>query len=116
MKSILRLAALCCLAATLRAGTAAPAEPAPIAAPTTINVPTTASELASGYAGAVSQMSLKSLVIYYQAEGKVIPIKGIRSAKAVSAVLLITFSAGDSMALNAEKIVMITDGSRTPQG
>lgn len=81
---------------------------------TTINVPTSVSELASGYAAAIPQMSLKSLVIYVKSEGQIMPIKGIRSAKAMSGVLLVVFSAGDMMALNAEQIVMITDGTRTP--
>lgn len=81
---------------------------------TTVTVPTTASELAAGYAAAVQQMSLKSLVIYMHSGGKIVPIRGIRSAKALSGVLLITFSTGDVMAVNAEQIVMITDGNRTP--
>ncbi len=90
-------------------------EPSPVApAAPTINVPTTASELAAGYASAISQMSLKSLVIYLRSEGKVVPIKGVRSARAMGAVLLIVFSAGDTMAVNAEHIIMITDGVRTP--
>lgn len=91
-----------------------PDVPAAPPAPTTITVPTTAAELASGYASAIPQMSLKSLVIFMKSEGKVIPIKGIRSARAMGGVLLIVFSAGDMMAINAEQIVMITDGSRTP--
>ncbi len=97
------------------AATSAPA-PAEAAAPVTNNivVPTTASELANGYAQAISQMTLKSLVIYLRSEGKIVPIKGLRSARAMGAVLLIEFSAGDRMAVNAEQIVMITDGVRTP--
>jgi hypothetical protein len=43
-----------------------------------------------------------------------VPIKGIRSARAMNGVLLIVFSAGDMMAINAEHVVMITDGPRTP--
>ena len=93
----------------------APVETIPIQpASATVNVPTTASELASGYAAAISQMSLKSLVIYLRSEGKIVPIKGIRLAKAMGAVLLIEFSAGDRMAVNAEHIILITDGVRTP--
>lgn len=93
----------------------APVESIPVQpAPATINVPTTASELASGYAAAISQMSLKSLVIYLRSEGKIVPIKGIRLARSTGAVLLVEFSAGDRMAVNAEHIVMITDGARTP--
>jgi hypothetical protein len=93
----------------------APVETIPVPpASATVNVPTTASELASGYAAAISQMSLKSLIIYLRSEGKIVPIKGIRLAKAMGAVLLIEFSAGDRMAVNAEHIVMITDGVRTP--
>lgn len=79
-----------------------------------VNVPTVASELAQGYAQAIPQMTLKSVVIYLKSEGKVVPIRGIRSARAMGAVLLIEFSAGDRMAVNAEQIVMITDGARTP--
>lgn len=113
MKTLSLLVCLLCLLPVLRA---APVEPVPsMPAPTTnVNVPTTASELAAGYAAAIQQMSLKSLIIYLKSEGKTVPIKGIRSAKALSAVLLITFSAGDIMAINAEHIVMITDGARTP--
>lgn len=93
----------------------APVDPAPVMpASPTISVPTTASELASGYAAAISQMSLKSLVIYLRSEGKIVPIRGIRLAKSMGAVLLIEFSAGDRMAVNAEHIIMITDGVRTP--
>ncbi len=102
--------------ALLPATFAATTDPTPPATPstTTVNVPTIASELAAGYAQAVSLMSLKSLVIYMRSEGKIVPIKGIRSARAMGAVLLITFSAGDTMAINAEHIIMMTDGARTP--
>lgn len=85
-----------------------------VVGPMTVTVPTTAAELARGYADAIPQMSLKSLVIFMKSDGKVVPIKGIRSAKAMGAVLLIVFSAGDTMAINAEHIIMMTDGSRTP--
>lgn len=96
---------------------AAAPEPVSVpAAPTNIVVPSAVSELASGYAAAVSQMSLKGLVIYFQGEGKVVAVRGIRSARALHGVLLVTFSAGDMMAINAEKIVLITDGSRSPAG
>jgi hypothetical protein len=81
---------------------------------TNVTVPTTASELALGYAAAIQQMTLKSLIIYLKSEGKTVAIKGIRSARSMGAVLLVEFSAGDRMAINAEHIVMITDGPRTP--
>lgn len=81
---------------------------------TNVYVPTTASELAAGYAQAIQQMTLKSIVIYLRSEGRTVPIKGLRTAKAMGAVLLVEFSAGDRMAINAEQIVMITDGARTP--
>ncbi len=92
------------------------AEPVPAApgSSTNVFVPTTASELAAGYATAIPQMTLKSVIIYLRSEGKIVPIKGVRSAKSMGAVLLIEFSAGDRMAVNAEHIVMITDGTRTP--
>lgn len=116
MKTLRLLILAALLLPAVRAQTrSAPVEPVPaVPAPASINVPTTASELASGYAAAIAQMSLKSLIIYLRSEGKIVPIKGIRLARAMGAVLLIEFSAGDRMAVNAEHIVMITDGVRTP--
>jgi hypothetical protein len=86
----------------------------PVPANTTINVRTAGTELADGYAAAIPQMTLKSVVIFMKSEGKTVAIKGIRSARAMGGVLLIEFSAGDRLAVNAEQIVMITDGVRTP--
>lgn len=93
---------------------ASPAAESTIPVTNNITVPTTASELASGYAQAIPLMTLKSLVIYIRSEGKIVPIKGVRTARALGAVLLIEFSAGDRMAINAEQIILITDGARTP--
>lgn len=112
MSNLRPLALLIALPVLLAAAPAEPAAPPP--SPTTVNVPTTVAELASGYAAAIQQMSLKSLVIYLKADGKPVAIRGIRSARALGGVLLVTFSAGDMMAVNAEHIVMITDGARTP--
>ncbi len=114
MKTIRSLLISLGLAGTLMAADSEPVTAVP--APTNVVVQTTVSELASGYAAAVSQMSLKSLVIYFQGDGKIVSVKGIRSAKALGGVLLVTFSTGDMLALNAERIVLITDGSRSPQG
>ncbi len=116
MKSMRFLLLFATLVASVES--AAPTAPATTEAGATNNVvvQTAVSELAAGYALAVSQMSLKSLVIYYQGDGKVVAAKGIRSAKALQGVRLVTFSSGDMMALNAERIVLITDGSRTPTG
>jgi hypothetical protein len=91
-----------------------PENPPAVSGTTNVTVPTTASELAAGYAIAIPQMTLKSIVIFAKSEGKIVAIRGVRSAKAMGAVLLIEFSAGDRLAINAENIVMITDGSRTP--
>ncbi|MES1168962.1 MAG: hypothetical protein ABUL61_07300 [Oleiharenicola lentus] len=113
MKTLRLFACLFCFLPVLGAATTEPAPAMPTPS-TNVSVPTTASELAAGYAAAIQQMSLKSLVIYLKSDGKVIALKGLRSARAVSAVLLITFSAGDMMAINAENIVLITDGARTP--
>lgn len=85
------------------------------AAPVTnVVVPAAVSELAAGYANAVQQMTPKGLVIHYRGEKGVTPIRGIRSVRASNGVLIITFSAGDMMAISAESVVMITDGSRNP--
>lgn len=81
---------------------------------TTVNVATTATELANGYAAAVQQMSLKGLVIYFHGDKDVVALKGIRAVRALNGVLLVTFSGGDMAAINAEKVVLITDGARVP--
>ena len=82
--------------------------------PATVNVPTTVSDLAIGFAGAVQQMSLKGLVIFYRGDKNVAALRDIRTVSAVGGVLLITFSGGDKMAISAEKILLITDGTHTP--
>ncbi len=114
MKIIRSLVIGLSVAGTLMAADSEPATILP--APTNVVVQATVSELASGYAAAVSQMSLKSLVIFFQGDGKVVSVRGIRSAKALGGVLLVTFSSGDMLAINAERIVLITDGTRSPQG
>ena len=82
--------------------------------PVSVSVPSPLTELAAGYAAAIKQMSLKSLVIFVKGDGKVVGVRGIRAAKALNGVLLVTFSAGDMMAIAADQIVMVTDGARVP--
>lgn len=81
---------------------------------TTVIIPATVTELANGPAAAVQLMSLKSLVIWSKGKKALTAIKGIRSVRASSGVLIITFSAGAMMAISTETILLITDGSRTP--
>ncbi|AOS45188.1 hypothetical protein Verru16b_02266 [Lacunisphaera limnophila] len=114
MKTLRLLLLLATLAPALPA--ALPETAPAIPATTNVTVASPASELAAGYAAAIQQMSPKSLVVFFQSDNKVASVKGIRTARALHGVVLITFSAGDMMALNAERIVLITDGARTPQG
>ncbi|MBL9215721.1 MAG: hypothetical protein JNG83_09630 [Opitutaceae bacterium] len=113
MKSFTLFLLSASLAVTGFAGPAPEANPVP-PAPTIVNIPTPAADLAAGYAEAIRQMSLKSVTIHMKSDQKVIAIKGIRTAQALKGVLLLVFSAGDMMAVNAESIVMITDGNRVP--
>lgn len=101
------------LATFARSAEPAPGSAVPLPA-TTVNVATTATELANGYAAAVQQMSLKGLVIYFHGDKDVVALKGIRAVRALNGVLLVTFSGGDMAAINAEKVVLITDGARAP--
>ncbi len=113
-KPILPIAALA-IAGFIHAADPLPPVPAMLPPPLpAMTVPTTVADLATGYAAAVQQMSLKGLVIYCQGDKGVNAIRGIRSVRAIAGVLLITFSAGDMLALSAERIILITDGSRTP--
>lgn len=91
---------------------ATPAAPTPNV---NLTVSSPVTELAAGYAAAVGQMSLKNLAIHYRQGTGVVVFKGIRSVRALSGVLLVTFSAGDIVALNAENIVLIADGNRVPE-
>ncbi|MDQ5978315.1 MAG: hypothetical protein QG602_1289 [Verrucomicrobiota bacterium] len=114
MKPVRTLLLALGLVAVLRS---ADAESMPVSpSSTNVVVQASVSELAAGYAAAISQMSLKGLVIYFQGDGKVVALKGIRSARALNGVLLVAFSAGDMLAINVERIVLISDGTRTPQG
>lgn len=79
-----------------------------------IQVGTTVSDLAKGYAEATRQLSESRIVIHYKVEGKMTALRGVRSVRAFHGVLLITLSGGESLILSAESIVMITDGGRTP--
>ncbi|WP_438479026.1 hypothetical protein [Oleiharenicola lentus] len=92
----------------------APAGTAVTSGETRVIVPTAISELAQGYADAIQQMALKTTVVYVKGDGKVVAIKGIRSARPVGSVLLITLSAGSMLAINPQDVVMITDGASTP--
>lgn len=89
------------------------AQQQPTAQPTIV-VASAISELASGYASAARQMSEARAVIFYKLNGKIVALKGIRTITAFNGVLYITMSAGDSVAISAETVVMITDGGRTP--
>lgn len=86
----------------------------PAAPASTVVVASSISELASGYATACRQMSEARAVIFYQINGKIASLKGIRAVKAFNGVLFVTLSAGDSVAISAESVVMVTDGGRTP--
>jgi hypothetical protein len=90
------------------------AQQQPAAQGQTIVVASAISELAEGYATACRQMSEARAVIFYRINGKVVSLKGIRAIKAFNGVLFITMSAGDSVAVNAESVIFITDGGRTP--
>ncbi|HYC72489.1 MAG TPA: hypothetical protein VEB66_14870, partial [Opitutaceae bacterium] len=104
MKTIACLLLTAALAAPLGAQTA-PASPA---APSvmTVNAPPAVVELAQGFAAAASRMSVKSLVIYVRGEKDVTAIRGIRSVIAINGVLLVQFSAGDMVAVGADRVVM----------
>jgi hypothetical protein len=94
---------------------AAPVERAVVGPATaSVTVPAPVSELAEGYAAASQQMSIKSLTIYIKADEQTKALKGIRSVQALKGVLLIVFAGGDSVAVSAKKVVMISDGAREP--
>ena len=81
---------------------------------TKVIMPTAISELAAGYAEAIQQMALKSTTVYVKGDGKVIAIKGLRSARALGGVLLLNLSTGGSVAVNPQDVVLITDSPVVP--
>lgn len=85
----------------------------PVATPE-VHIDSPIADLAKGYAFAASQMSESRVVIYYRSEEKTVALKGIRSVRASGGVLLINLSGGDLAAISAERVLLITDGGRTP--
>jgi hypothetical protein len=102
------------MAVLLGAFPAAPFAQQESGASPSVVVASSISELASGYATACRQMSESRAVIFYQINGKIASLKGIRAVKAFNGVLFVTLSAGDSVAISAESVVLVTDGGRTP--
>lgn len=88
--------------------------PPPATTTPIVNIASPIADLAKGYAFAASQMSESRIVIYYRSEEKTVALKGIRSVRASGGVLLINLSGGDLVAISAERILLITDGGRTP--
>lgn len=78
----------------------------------TINSPL--ADLATGFATAAGVMVEGRIVIYYRSEGQIISLTGIRSVQAHGGVLLVTFSLGDTVAIGADTVVLVTDGARKP--
>ncbi len=101
------------LATLARSTEQTPVVPAPPST-TIINAASSISDLATGYAAAASQMSESHIVVYYRSEEKTVTLKGIRSVRAFGGVLLIHLTSGDLLAISAERILLITDGGRTP--
>ncbi len=116
MKTLLRpgvfLPALLVGALSASAQNAAP--PAAPPPPTVVNISSPVADLAKGYAQAASQMSESRIVIFYKSEGHLVVLKGIRAVHAFGGVLSITLSGGDSLAISADLVLLVTDGGRTP--
>jgi hypothetical protein len=110
---MLRLLVGACALLTVVHAQTTPA-PAPAAATPIVNITSPIADLAKGYAFAALQMSESRIVIYYRSEEKTVALKGIRSVRASGGVLLINLSGGDLVAISAERILLVTDGGRTP--
>ncbi|MBL9215893.1 MAG: hypothetical protein JNG83_10500 [Opitutaceae bacterium] len=115
----LRLRPLAILAAvlstTLSAAPAArepAAEPAPV---TQFTLPPAVSELAAGFAAAVSELTPRNVTLHYREGAKLVALRGITAVQARNGVLIITFSAGDKAVLPADSVALITDGPRPPR-
>ncbi|MBI2516684.1 MAG: hypothetical protein HYV95_07180 [Opitutae bacterium] len=113
MKLLRLLVLSAALLAAAQAQTAQPTPQVPAALPE-VHIASPVADLAKGYAFAASQMSESRVVIYYRSEEKTVALKGIRSVRASGGVLLINLSGGDLVAISAERILLITDGGRTP--
>lgn len=72
-------------------------------------------ELAAGYAAAAKTMNPGRLVVFYRTESnRVEALTDVQSVRAIGGVIIVALFNGGSIAVSAEKIVMVTDTTRTP--
>lgn len=84
--------------------------------PPTVEVisPTDASDLAQGYESAFQQMSASRVVIYVQMEERIQKLEFVRDVNAAGGVLVIELRDNNLLAVDARRIVLMTDGKMTP--
>ncbi len=76
--------------------------------------PTDASDLARGYESAFGKMSASRVVLYVRMEERIQKLEFIRGVRASGGVLVIEMRDNNLIAIDARRIVLMTDGKAEP--
>lgn len=84
--------------------------------PPTVEVitPTDASDLARGYEAAFGKMSASRVILFIRLEDRIQKLEYIRNLTAAAGVLIIEMRDNNLIAVDARRIVLITDGKMEP--
>jgi hypothetical protein len=76
--------------------------------------PTDASDLARGYESAFGKMSASRVILFVRTEDRIQKLEFIRGVKASGGVLVIEMRDNNLIAIDARRIVLMTDGKTEP--
>lgn len=76
--------------------------------------PTDASDLAQGYESAFQKMSASRVIIYIRMEERIQKLEFVRNVRASGGVLVVEMRDNNLIAVDARRIVLMTDGKMVP--
>jgi hypothetical protein len=76
--------------------------------------PTDASDLARGYESAFQKMSASRVIIYIRMEERIQKLEFVRDVRASGGVLVIEMRDNNLIAVDARRIVLMTNGKMSP--
>jgi hypothetical protein len=84
--------------------------------PPTVEVisPTDASDLARGYETAFGQMSASRVILYVRMEDRIQKLEFVREVRASGGVLVVEMRDNNLIAIDARRIILMTDGKTEP--
>lgn len=76
--------------------------------------PTDASDMAQGFESAFQKMSASRVIIYVRMEERIQKLEFIRNVRAEGGVVVIELRDNNLIAIDARRIIFMTDGKMTP--